>query len=126
VGGAAQEARGEDGAQETQGGYVPADRVDNWNVSPDAAVHNFYKGMILDNIEAKMAAAEAAAATPPPEATAELAGASATSFASTPASASASASATEQPDRAKHDEVVVLDGPASTQDASSTSPNPFF
>jgi hypothetical protein len=72
------------------------------------AAHNFYKGIILDNIEAKMVTAEAAAATLPLEAEPAPAGASASastpvSVALTSASASASASATEQttPDRAR-------------------------
>jgi hypothetical protein len=86
------------------------------------AAHNFYKGMILDDIQAKITATEAAAATPPPEAVAAPAGASATSSANTPVSASV----TEQPDRAEHDKVVVFNGSTSTQDTSSMSPNPFF
>jgi hypothetical protein len=88
--------------------------------------------MIFDNIEAKITAAEAAAATTL-EAEVTPAGASAaaspstpTSTASTSASASASTSATEQPDRAEHDEVVMLDGPTSIEDAPLTSSNPFF
>jgi hypothetical protein len=91
--------------------------------------HNFYKGMIIDDIEAKMAAAEAAAATPPPKAELAPEGASATSSTTThasavsaSASASSSVSASASADRA----VVVLDGPTSTQDVLSASPNPFF
>ncbi|KAK1660761.1 hypothetical protein QYE76_048920 [Lolium multiflorum] len=59
------------------------------------AAHNFFKGQILDNIEAKMAVAEAAtvAATLTPEQA--PVDTSAIASASTPASASASASATE-------------------------------
>ncbi|KAK1693647.1 hypothetical protein QYE76_010344, partial [Lolium multiflorum] len=91
------------------------------------AAHNFFKGQILNDIEAKMAAAEAAAATPTPEQ--EPADASTAASAATPASASASASATEQTEHAHHradrDEFIVIDGPTSTQDASA-SPNPFF
>ena len=97
---------------------------------------NYYKDMILAEIDAKIAAAAAAAATPP--AAAPSAGASAsgsdstppTASASTPASASASppatasASPTEQPDGDA--EVVVLDGPTATRDAPSFPPNPFF
>jgi hypothetical protein len=93
------------------------------------AAHNFYKGMILGDIEAKMAAAEAVAATPPPEAEPTPAGVSATSSATTHASAASAsvlASATEQADWVEHDEVVVLDGPTVTQDAPSTSPNLSF
>jgi hypothetical protein len=98
------------------------------------AAHNFYKGMILDDIEAKMAAAEAAAASPSgPEQESTPTDASTTSYASTPAStasasasASVSASATEKAHRAVHDEVVVIDGPTSTQDAVSASPNHFL
>jgi hypothetical protein len=86
------------------------------------AAHNFFKGQILDDIEAKMAAADAAALAA--AAQQEQADASSTA---TPASASASATeqthhAQEQADR---DEVVVLDGPASTQD-TTPSTNPFF
>jgi hypothetical protein len=32
----------------------------------------------------------------------------------------------EQPDQAKHDEVIVLDGPTLTHDVSSSSLNCFF
>jgi hypothetical protein len=81
------------------------------------AAHNLYKGMILNDIESKMLAAEAAAATPPPEKEPAPADASATALASTPvlvASASASASATEQAHRAERDKVIVIDGPTST------------
>jgi hypothetical protein len=98
------------------------------------AAQNFYKGMILDDIQTKMAATEEAATIPPPEATTTPAAASATSFASThvselasasaSTSASASASAMEQADRAEHDKVVLLDDPTSTQDAFSMLPNP--
>ncbi|KAK1630282.1 hypothetical protein QYE76_004597 [Lolium multiflorum] len=97
------------------------------------AAHNFFKGQILDDIEAKMAAAEAvseaatqaAATTPTPEQ--EPADASATGSATTPASATTTASAAEHAHRADHDEFIVIDGPTSTQDASSSSvsPNPF-
>jgi hypothetical protein len=93
------------------------------------AAHNFYKGIILDDIEAKMATAEAAASTSPPEQEPALADTSATMSASTPASAvsaSASASPTEQTHRGENDEVIVISGPTSTQDAPTTSPNPFF
>jgi hypothetical protein len=86
------------------------------------AAHNFYKGIILGDIEAKMAVDEAAAATPPTEAEPAPAGASATTSVTThasAASASASASASALVDRAKHDEVVVLDRPTPSQDASS-------
>jgi pyruvate/oxaloacetate carboxyltransferase len=94
--------------------------------------------MILDEINAKIPAAEAASATPPSEAAAALAGASAIASAITPASATtstpatkpalatASASSMEQPDQAKHDEVIVLDGPTLTHDVSSSSLNCFF
>jgi hypothetical protein len=90
------------------------------------AAHNFFKGQILDDIEAKMAAADAAALAAASAAAAaqqEQADASSTA---TPASASASATeqthhAQQQADR---DEVIVLDGPASTQD-TTPSPNPF-
>jgi hypothetical protein len=93
--------------------------------------HNFFKGQILDDIEGKMAAAEAAAqaaaavATPTPEQ--EPADACATTSATTPASSSASASAMEHGHRADHDEFIVIDRPTSTQDAPSASvlPNPF-
>jgi hypothetical protein len=99
-------------------------------MSPRArAAHNFYKGIILDDIEAKMATAEAAASTSPPEQEPALADTSATMSASTPASAvsaSASASPTEQTHRGENDEVIVISGPTSTQDAPTTSPNPFF
>jgi hypothetical protein len=86
------------------------------------AAHNFFKGQILDDIEAKMAAADAAALAA--AAQQEQADASSTA---TPASASASATeqthhAQQQADR---DEVIVLDGPASTQD-TTPSRNPFF
>jgi hypothetical protein len=69
------------------------------------AALNFYKGMILDDIEAKMAVAEAAISTPTLEAESAPADASATMSASTlvsvaSASASAAASATEQAHRA--------------------------
>jgi small-conductance mechanosensitive channel len=86
--------------------------------------HNFFKGQILDDIEAKMAAAQAAASTPTPEQ--EPADAFATASASTPASAYVLAS--EHAHRTDHDEVAVIDGPASTQDAplASASPKPFF
>jgi hypothetical protein len=104
------------------------------------AAHSYYKVMILDEIDAKIAAAEAAATTLPPEAVLAPAGAlaspaaSATTGASTTASASTLASATaatsvsptEHPDRAEHNEVVMLDGPASIQDVSSSSPNCFL
>ncbi|KAK1667058.1 hypothetical protein QYE76_055217 [Lolium multiflorum] len=86
------------------------------------AVHNFYKGMILDDIEAKRAAAEAAEATPPLEQEPAPADTSATASASIPvsaASASASASAMEQAHQAEYDEFIVIDGPTSTQDAPS-------
>ncbi|KAK1697704.1 hypothetical protein QYE76_014401 [Lolium multiflorum] len=93
-------------------------------MSPRTRVtHNFFKGQIIGDIEAKMAAAEAAAATPTPEQ--EPADASATTYAIAPASASASASATEHAHRTDHDEFVVIDGPTSTQDAPLVSRNPF-
>lgn len=96
------------------------------------AAHNYYKDMILAEIDAKIAAAAAAPATSP--AAAPSAGASAS--ASTPASASASspatasadrpatasASPTEQPDG----DAVLLDGPTVTQDAPPFSSNPFL
>jgi hypothetical protein len=89
------------------------------------AAHNFFKGQILNAIEAKMAAADAAALAAAAAAQQEQADASSTA---TPASASASATeqthhAQEQADR----DEVVLDGPASTQDTTpSTNPCPFF
>jgi hypothetical protein len=99
-------------------------------MSPRTRVaHNFFKGQILDDIEAKMAAAEAAATTPSPEQEPTPARASAIMFSSTPASAasaSASASMTEQAHRAENDEVVMINGPTSTQDAPLASSNPFF
>jgi hypothetical protein len=61
------------------------------------ATHNYYKGMILDGIHAKILVAEATAATLPPEAAVEPAGVLATTSASTPASASALASASASP-----------------------------
>jgi hypothetical protein len=90
--------------------------------SPQRAAHNFFKGRILDDIDAKMAAAEAATqiAVATPTSEQEPADASATTSASTPASA------TEHAHRADHDEVIVIDGPTPTQYAPSASPNPFF
>jgi hypothetical protein len=65
--------------------------MDLWTM----VAHNYYKGMILNEIDVKIVAAEAATATPPPEAAAAPAGASATTSGSTPTSTSASVSATE-------------------------------
>jgi hypothetical protein len=42
------------------------------------AAHNYYKVMILDEIDTKITAAKAVAATPPPEAASAPAGASTT------------------------------------------------
>jgi hypothetical protein len=103
---------------------LPTDSIDRRNVALDAAAHNLFKGQILDVIEAKMAATEAAAQAAVAAPTPEQEPADAT----TPASASASTSATEHIHRADHDEFIVIDGPTSTQDAPSASPydNPFF
>jgi hypothetical protein len=125
VGGVVQEVRGEDGAQETQGRHVPADSVDRRNVSPytgraqllqmpDPRRHQSQNG-------GGRGGSQEAAATPTSEQ--EPADASATTSAGTPASASASA--IEHAHREDHDEIVVIYGPASTQDAPSASPNPF-
>ena len=98
------------------------------------AAHNYYKDMILAEIDAKIAAAAAAPATSPAAAPSEGAFASASTpasaSASSPATASAdrpataSASPTEQPDGDA--EVVLLDGPTVTQDAPPFSSNLFF
>ncbi|KAM3036595.1 hypothetical protein ACUV84_030328 [Puccinellia chinampoensis] len=87
------------------------------------AAHNYYKDMILGEIDAKIAAASAARPA------AEDAAASATGSASTPASASACtptsaptstpATASASPTEQAEAEVVILDGPVS-------SPYPFF
>jgi hypothetical protein len=103
-------------------------RASTEGMSPQRrAAHNFFKGQILDAIEAKMAATEAAAqavaAAPTPEQ--EPADAAATSSATTPTSASASTSATKHAHRADHDEFIVIDGPTSTQDAPSVSASPY-
>jgi hypothetical protein len=89
------------------------------------AVHNFYKAMILDEIDAKMAAATASASTstPAPEAAAASADASATTSGSTavsasvstPTSASVSSPATTSTSSTKQAEVALLNGPTSTQ-----------
>jgi predicted secreted acid phosphatase len=88
--------------------------------------HNFFKCQILDDIEAKMAAANAAAQEAAAAATAAQESADTSSIA-TPSSAYATAA--EQTEHAQHqadrDEVIVIDGPASTQD-TSPSTNPFF
>ncbi|XP_047050988.1 uncharacterized protein LOC124656253 [Lolium rigidum] len=77
-----------------------------------------------------MAAAEATSSIPPPEQEPAPADSSVTASASTPASASASASAasasasasaTKQAHRVDHDEVIVIDGPTSTQDAPAAA-----
>jgi hypothetical protein len=65
--------------------------------------HNLYEDLILDEIDAKIAAAAVATST----------------SASTPAKTTS----TSPIDWAK---VIVLDRPALTQEARSTSPNPFF
>nr|XP_051203983.1 uncharacterized protein LOC127317464 [Lolium perenne] len=92
------------------------------------AAHNFFKGQILDDIEAKMAAADAAALAAASASAAAAAQQEQADASSTATPASASASATEQThhaqEQADRDEVVVLDGPSSTQD-TTTSPNPF-
>nr|XP_051190051.1 uncharacterized protein LOC127303349 [Lolium perenne] len=92
------------------------------------AAHNFFKGQILDDIEAKMAAADAAALAAASASAAAAAQQEQADASSTATPASASASATEQThhaqEQADRDEVVVLDGPASTQD-TTPSPNPF-
>jgi hypothetical protein len=95
------------------------------------AAHNFFKGQILDDIEAKMAAADAAALAAASASAAAAAQQEQADASSTATPASASASATEQThhaqEQADRDEVVVLDGPASTQDTTpSTNPFPFF
>ena len=96
------------------------------------AAHNFFKGQILDDIEAKMAAADAAA-----DAAAQAAAAAAIATAeqepadasSTATPSSAYATAAKETEHAQHqadrDDVIVIDGPASTQD-TSPSTNPFF
>ncbi|XP_071676391.1 uncharacterized protein [Lolium perenne] len=90
------------------------------------AAHNFFKGQILDDIEAKMATADAAVQEAAAAATAAEEPAAASSTA-TPSSAYATAA--EQTEHAHHQadrgEVIVIDGPASTQD-TSPSTNPFF
>jgi hypothetical protein len=85
-------------------------------------VHNYYKVMILDEIDAKNCVGRSSGSNP------TSGGASATASSSTPASSSASALASSmgQPDRAEHDEVIVLNGPTSTQDVPSSPPNYFF
>jgi hypothetical protein len=89
--------------------------------------HNFYKDMILNEISAKMAAV-ASSSTPTPTAHTVVAsaGVSATASTSTPTSASMSTPATASASPTEHDEVVVFDGLATTQDAPSASPNPLL
>jgi hypothetical protein len=93
--------------------------------------HNFYKDMIHDEIDAKMAAT-ASASTPASAFATTPAMTSATASASTPVMALASTPTTTSGstramasvvDRA---EFVGLDGPAPTQEAPPASPNPFF
>jgi hypothetical protein len=79
------------------------------------AAHNFYRDMILNEINAKMAVA-ASPSTP----------ALASASASTPATTSMSSAAMASASLIDRAEVVVLDGPTPTQEAPSASPNPFF
>jgi hypothetical protein len=99
--------------------------------------HNFYKDMIHDEIDAKMAAtasapAAASASTPASASATTPATASATASASTPVMALASTpmmtsgSTPAMASAADRAEFVGLDGPAPTQEAPPVSPNPFF
>jgi hypothetical protein len=79
------------------------------------AAHNLHKSMILDEITAKNVVS--VTSTPPPEVAAASTSASTTTSASTHASTSVNAPMMASISPNEHDEVAVLDEPATTQDA---------